>query len=68
MALFELNNIHIETQGLLKSFKGPEELEIRRLPKFYLEYSAEWTVKNLAWLVDMIINIHNNTMRDKGRE
>ena len=63
-----MNAIPTETQDLLKSFKGLEKVEINQSSKYYSEYGAKWTSEKIAWLLDMILNMCDDALRNKLRD
>ena len=49
----------------LKSFKGISEEEVRISNRYYSQYGSEYSVENLAWLNDRILNTYEEPLRNK---
>ena len=54
--------------NLVKSFKDIDELTIHHSNAYYAKYGATWSVENLAWSTDMVLNTCEDSLKDKVRE
>jgi hypothetical protein len=60
-----LNAVEITTIDLFSDFKLVDETTIRRSNTYYAQYGAEYTVENLSWSTDHILNTCEEPLRDK---
>ena len=63
-----LKLIPIPTSNSIKLLKHIDEATIRQPNTYYAKYGNEYSVEILAWSVDLILNTHKNSLRDKVRE
>ena len=63
-----LQETSVNSNDLIKSFKDVEESTIKRSNCYYAKYGALWSVENLSWSSDYILNSCEDSLRDKVRE
>ena len=63
-----LKQTSITTTDLIKNVKDPDESTIRLSNAYYAQFGADYSVENLAWSADRILNTCDNALRDKVRE
>ena len=63
-----LQDTPIATTNLIQSFKNVDEATIKRSNSYYARYGASWSVENLSWSADYILNTCEDSLRDKVRE
>ena len=51
--------------SLLKNFKGIGEEEVRVSNQYYSQYGLEYSVENLAWSNDRLLNTCEEPLRNK---
>ena len=63
-----LQDTSIATTNIIQSFKDVDEATIKRLNSYYARHGASWSVENLSWSADYILNTCEDSLRDKVRE
>ena len=63
-----LQGTTINTTNLIKSFKDLDETTIKLSNSYYAKYGSSWSVENLSWSSDYILNTCDDSLRDKARE
>ena len=56
----ELEAIAVKPSNLISNFKTINEATIRQSNACYVQYGAQYTVKNLAWFGDRILSTYKD--------
>ena len=64
----ELDAINIEATNLITSFKTIYSATIRQSNRYYDKFSATYTVENLVWSSEHILDTYDTELRNKVRE
>ena len=67
-AIKELDEMVIDTINFITSFKILYNATICMSNRYYAKYGALFTVDNVSWSADRILQICGETLRDKVRE
>ena len=60
--------VEIKTLDLFTDFKTVKETTFRRLNMYYAQYGVEYTLENLSWSNEHILNTCGDPLRDETRE
>ena len=64
-ALSTLEQVPLDPTSLLKNFKGIGEEEVRASNSYYARYGSVYSVENLAWSNDRLLNTCEEPLRNK---
>ena len=62
--LNDLKAVSLSPMNLLKNYKGIEEDEARASKKYYAQYGSKYSVKNLSWSADLLLNMCKEPLRN----
>ena len=65
MARTNLESVSLEPTNLLKNYKGINEEDVRTSNPYYSQYRSDYSVENLAWTNDRLLNTCEEPLRNK---
>ena len=64
-ALSDLEAVSFEATSLFKNFKGIREEEVRVSNRYYSQYGLDYSVENLAWSNNHLLNTCEKPLQNK---
>ena len=64
-SLLDLEAVNFNLKNLLKNYKGIGKEEVRVLNRYYFHYGSDYSMENLAWSNDQLLNTCEEPLRNK---
>jgi len=65
VANMELEGMPLAPLNLAKNYRGITEAKLSRSNRYYLQYGSDYSVENLAWSNDRLLNTYEEPLRHK---